>query len=220
MNHFSKTALLSLFIVGAITNVFAQQNQSLPESKSALRNQDSVAVYDRPNILKTNLTGPFSLLYEAQVLSRQSLQISINCSSFKFLGDDDKFFILTGAYKFYFSKKESTERRPHPAGFYVSPYLRYVNVRNIGSGLFSGSKLSEVAYNLFGGGATVGYQLIFRKGLTLDFFAGGGYLPFSSSKVLYTYSSTYAVDVNPSNYKADFRLGLCIGYAFKKNNKP
>lgn len=151
MNHFSKTALLSLFIAGAITNVFAQQNQSLPESKSALRNQDSIAGYDRPNIIKTNLAGPFSLLYEAQVLPRQSLQVSINRSNFTFLGDDDKFFILTGAYKFYFSKKESTERRPNPAGFYVSPYLRYVNVHNIGSGLFSGSKLSEVAYNLFGG---------------------------------------------------------------------
>lgn len=220
MHFLAKAFSVTLFITGAAMNIFAQQNQSLPESKSALLNQDSVAGYNRPNIIKTNLAGPFSLLYEAQVLPRQSLQVSINRSNVEFLGDDDKFFILTGAYKFYFSKKESTKHRPHPAGFYVSPYLRYVNVHNISSGLFSGSKLSEVAYNLFGGGATVGYQLIFRKGLTLDFFAGGGYLPFSSSKVVYTYNNTYIADVNPNNYKADFRLGLCIGYAFKRNNKP
>ena len=129
-----------------------------------------------------------------------------------------KYFSLTAAYKFYLSKKESSERRPHPAGFYVSPYLKYVNVHKIGSGLFSGSKSSEVAYNLFGGGATAGYQLIFRKGLTLDFFAGGGYLPLSSSKVLYTYNTGYAVDANPDDYKADLRLGICIGYAFKRKN--
>lgn len=93
--------------------------------------------------------------------------------------------------------------------------MRYVNGRDIGKGI-SGTKLYEVAYNLFGGGAVVGYQLIFRKGLTLDFFAGGGYLPLSSSKVMYTYTSNYEVDVSPEDYKPDVRIGLCIGYAFKQ----
>lgn len=216
MNFLLKAVLITLFIVGAATGIFAQQNQSKPEAKATFRSGDSVAVYSRPNILKTNLSGPFSLFYEVQLQPKRSLQISINRADIGFLWDDTKYFSLTPAFKFYVSKKASTIRRPSPSGFYVSPYLRYVNIRDIGNGLFSGTKFYEVGYNLFGGGATAGYQVIFRRGLTLDFFGGGGYLPLSTSKIKYRYDNNYEVDVRPEDYKADIRIGLCIGYAFKR----
>ena len=196
-------------------NVLAQQTQSQPEDIAALQSYDSVVAFSRPHILKTNLAGLLSLFYEAQVQPKQSLQISINRINFEFLRNKDKFFIITTAFKFYLSKKESIERRPHPSGFYVSPYLRYVNVHNVGSGLFSDRKLSEVTYNLFGGGVTAGYQISFRKGFALDFFAGGGYLPLNSSKVTYTYTNNYDADVSPEDYKTDIRIGICVGYAFR-----
>jgi len=216
MNFFGSTALIILFIAGSAMNVPAQHSQSQPKDMAALQSHDSVVVYDRPHILKTNLAGLLSLFYEAQVQPKRSLQASINRINFGFLGNEDKFFILTTAFKFYLSKKESTERRPHPSGFYVSPYLRYVNIHNTGNGLFSGRRLSKVTYNLFGGGVIAGYQIIFRKGLTLDFFAGGGYLPLKASKVTYTYGTNYVAEVSTENYKPDIRIGICVGYAFKK----
>ncbi len=216
MNFLFRAALICLFITGAATEIFAQQNGGEPEAKAILRSGDSVAVYSRPNIVKTNLAGLFSLFYEAQVHPKRSLQLSMNRADIGFLWDDTKYFSLIPAFKFYVSKKAGSQRRPSPSGFYISPYLRYVNVRDIGGGFFSDRKLYEVAYNLFGGGVVAGYQVIFRKGLTLDFFGGGGYLPLNSSKVIYTYTRDYEVNVSPEDYKTDIRIGLCIGYAFKR----
>lgn len=217
MNFLFKAVFITFFITSAATEIFAQQNGGEPEDKARFQSGDSVAVYSRPNIIKTNLAGIFSLFYEAPVHPKRSLQISINRADIGFLWDDTKYFSLTPAFKFYMSKKAGSQHRPSPSGFYVSPYLRYVNIRDIGNGFFSDRKLYEVAYNFFGGGVVAGCQRIFRKGLTLDFFVGGGYLPLSASKVLYTYTSNYDVDVSPDDYKADIRIGLCIGYAFKQS---
>ena len=211
----SHRAVLIIILIAGATQGLAQQKHVLAENKSDSIDHHTVINYSRPIMLKTNLAGPFSVLFEVQLYPRRTLQMSINRVNFGFLSDEDKYFMFTTAFKFYLTRKESTERRPGPAGFYFSPCLRYVNVIETTTGLFSDTKLSEVAYNLFGGGVTAGYQLIFRKGFILDFFAGGGYLPFSSSKVQYVYMYNYDAGVNSNDYKADFRLGICIGYAFK-----
>ena len=182
-----------------------------------LSGQDSTAVYSRPYILKTNLTGPFSLLYELQIQRKHSVQLSVNRLNYSvILGGDIKYFALTPAYKFYLSKRYSTAKRPYPSGFYLSPYLRYVSIREVTTGFIAiNERRSESAYNLFGGGATAGYQTILRRGLTLDFFAGGGYLPLGNSRIVYT-QQNYISTIRTKDFMPDFRLGLCIGFAFKE----
>ena len=214
MNITFKAILVLFLFVSPATNVCAQKDKSR-SGKSGIQHKDSINTYNRPNVLKTNLLGLYSLMYERQLQSKQSIQIGINLADIGFLWNDTKYFSLSAAYRFYLSKKESTRQRPYPSGFYVSPYIRFVNARESGSGLFSHSKLSEVSYNLFGGGAVAGYQVIFRKGPTCDFFLGGGYLPASSSKVIYSYDPGYKPDVGPEDYRVDIRVGLCIGFAFK-----
>ena len=214
MNTAYKAILILLLFESAATAVCAQEDEIRVQT-AGVQHKDSATTYTRPNVLKTNLLGLYSLFYERQLQSKQSLQIGINRVDFGFLWNDTKYFSLSAAYRFYLSKKESTGRRPYPSGFYVSPYIRFVNARESGSGLFSHSKLSEVSYNLFGGGAVAGYQVIFRKGPTCDFFLGGGYLPAGSFKVIYSYDPGYKPDVNPEDYRLDIRVGVCIGFAFK-----
>lgn len=177
--------------------------------------QDSDVNFNRPHILKTNLAGPFSLYYEMQVQPKQSVQLSINRINYGlFFSGDIKYFALTSAFNFYFIGKKSSKRRPYPSGFYLSPYLRYVNAREVNTGYIFNAKTSEVAYNLFGGGGMAGYQVIFGNGLALDFFAGAGYLPVSTSRTIGT-QLNYQTEVKTDDYKTDIRLGVCIGFAFR-----
>ena len=213
--NISTKAILTIFLVaGAATDISAQRVDS-QMAQAVKRNNDSIRMYTRPNVLKTNLLGIYSLFYERQLQPKQSIQVGINVANVGFLWNDTKYFSLSAAYKFYLSKKQSSGHRPYPSGFYVSPYVRFLSARETAKGVFSHSRLSEVSYDMFGGGAVAGYQMIFGHGLTLDFFVGGGYLPVNSSHILYTYTSSYKPDVNPGDYKADIRVGICIGYAFK-----
>ena len=208
--------ILMIFAV-CFTYAAAHANADTSISEKTKGGPDSVVRFNRPHIIKTNLAGPFSLYYEMQLKTRQSLQLNVNRASYGvLLGGDIKYFALTAAYKFYLSKKDSDLRRPGPAGFYLSPYVRYVNARDVTTGFIAiDEKRSEMAYNLFGAGGVAGYQLIFRKGFTLDFFAGAGYLPLATSKVVYQYPG-YLARVKTDDYKLDVRIGVCVGFAFKK----
>lgn len=213
-----KIILIVFLISGNTPSCFSQTSvMKKNDAQTPVISKDANVSFNRPYILKTNLAGPLSLYYEMQVQPEQSVQLSINRINYGFLfGGDVKYFALTAAYKFYLSKKESSKRRPNPSGFYLSPYIRYVNATDITTGFISiNTKTSEVAYNLFGGGGIAGYQIIFGKGLTLDFFAGAGYLPLSTSRIIYTQSS-YKSEVKPDDHMMEIRLGVCIGFAFGK----
>lgn len=185
--------------------------------------QDTVATYRRPTLFKTNLLGPFSLLVEGRVAPRKSVQLGVQRVNFGLLGTDNKFFSLTSEFKFYLSRRASTERRPYPKGFYLSPYLKYRNVREVSeSWLFCtncGNRISEFSYNMLGGGAIAGAQVIFRKGFTLDAFLGGGYFPLMGYKSVYIAPNTYD-DADREVYRIDIRVGFCLGYAFKPAPLP
>ncbi|MBC7923193.1 MAG: hypothetical protein H7Z75_19105 [Ferruginibacter sp.] len=184
---------------------------------ASLQAQDSTATYYRPIVFKTNLSGPFSLLVEGQVAPRKSLQFSVQRINVDLFGFN-KFFSFTPEFKFYLSKRTSTERRPRPSGFYVSPYLKYRHVYQISRGSTSGSRLSEVSYHLLGGGTIVGRQVIFRGGFALDAFLGGGYFPIAGGRQTYGRddgNGPYREEIRPQDFQADIRVGICIGYAFK-----
>jgi Protein of unknown function (DUF3575) len=171
--------------MAATAESFAQMVPRPSSDKVNGEGPDSADAYRRPHVLKTNFLGPFSLLYEQQWRPQSSWQVSVDGFKTKGSNSENKYFALTAAYKFYFPSPAGTLQRPDPAGWYISPYLRYLNVRDSKLDLFSNEKYAEVSYRLFGRGATLGYQIIYQKGITLDFFAGGGYLPLHSSKVKY-----------------------------------
>ena len=208
--------IVSLITCNALSCLSQTNIMKKNDVKSDAISQNADVNFNRPYILKTNLTGPYSLYYEIQVRPKQSVQLSINRINYGlFFGGDTKYFALTSAFKFYFTGKESTKRRPYPSGFYLSPYLRYINAREVNTGFISNTKTSEVSYNLFGGGGMAGYQVIFGKGFTLDFFAGAGYLPLSTSRIIYT-QTNYKSEVKPDDYMTEMRLGVCVGFAFGK----
>lgn len=179
--------------------------------------QDSSRQLMRPALVKTNLLGPFSLFLEIPTAPRQSLQFSAQRVNFVFFGTT-RIFSLTPEYRFYLSKRQPSARRPAPKGFYVSPYLKFWTVVDEPRGLFASSSRTygEVSYSMFGGGVVVGLQFINRWGFTLDGFLGGGYFPVMSYRAT-TFNSAYSLpQPHPQDYRADVRVGLCIGLAFSQ----
>ena len=178
--------------------------------------QDTVAVYRRPTLLKTNLLGPLSLFVEQAIAPRQSLQFSLQRIDFGLFGSTTKFFSFTPEMKFYLAKRPATEWRPRPAGWYVSPYLKYRNVREESeSGFLGGGPVhSRITYQMLGGGAVAGGQVIFRRGFTIDAFLGGGYFPVMGYRTAYV-GQNAAADASPEDFRWDIRFGFCFGYAFK-----
>ncbi len=171
----------------------------------------------RPTVLKTNIVAPFSLMLEQQITARKSVQLSVQRVNLNFFGTN-KYLSIISEMKFYLSKKPASERRPYPAGFYISPYLKYRNVREVIEGPASSSPLSEVTYNMLGGGIMVGGQVIFRKGFTIDAFGGAGYYPLIHGRQTYGRddgNGPYQAEITPQDYRWDLRLGICFGYAFK-----
>ncbi len=177
--------------------------------------QDTTVLYRRPSLVKTNLAGPFSLFVEVPTAPRQSVQISLQRINFS-LFSTSRIFNVTPEYRFYLSKQLPSARRPAPKGLYVSPYLKYRYVAEEATGFFSGSKLSTVAYSMFGGGVVAGAQFISRGGFVLDAFLGAGYFPLIQYDVTTEQTAYRPPETHPERYQVDVRVGLCIGLAFAR----
>ena len=188
-------------------------------SHAPLRAQDTAAVYRRPTIVKSNLLGPLSLFVERQLAARKSVQVSVQRIGFSFLGTTTKFFSLTLEMKFYLSKRPASESRPHPSGWYVSPYLKYRQVREEVGRIFSGTRSSAFSHRMLGGGVIAGKQVVAQKGFTLDAFLGGGYFPVSAHRTVYVANNGY-VNTYPEAYRRDVRFGFCFGYAIAPKRVP
>ncbi|GAB3549999.1 hypothetical protein [Spirosoma fluminis] len=175
--------------------------------------QDSTQRYLRPALVKTNLTGPFSLLVEVPTVHQQSLQLGAKSLTWGLFGKST-FFNITPEYRFYLSKQPPSAHRPAPKGFYVSPYLRYQSVVEEHIGILGSQKYGTVFYSMFGGGAVIGTQFISRGGFVLDAFLGAGYFPLMQYRITTERTTYYPLDAKPEDYRFDLRLGLCIGLAF------
>lgn len=177
--------------------------------------QDSVQLFIRPALIKTNLVGPFSLFIEAPTASRQSLQVSAQRINFS-LFNTSRIFNLTPEYRFYLSKIVPTARRPAPKGLYLSPYLKYRYVTDEIKSFFYSNTLYTVSYSMAGGGLVVGAQFINSWGFALDAFVGGGYFPLMSYSVSQENTAYRSAEPKPQDYRVDLRIGICIGLAVAK----
>lgn len=213
ISYLNKALLIVLIILGTKTAVSAQDR--MPPGRDTRRDSDDTdTVYYRSNVLKTNIAGLFSLYYEVKIQPKTSLQFGVNLFNISFFGNGARYFALTPSVKFYLTRNENLEIRNGPSGFYISPYLRYINVLETDDDFIFRSSRSEVSYNRLGAGAVAGYQFVFRHGLALDFFGGAGYLPIGSYKITHRdpgFPSSYHINT----YKWDVRLGICLGIAFK-----
>ncbi|WP_420151005.1 DUF3575 domain-containing protein [Spirosoma sp.] len=179
--------------------------------------QDTTRPWRRPNVLKTNLLAPISVFYE-RALSRQfAIQTSFRWWGFG--GADDEHFVnATVEGRFYFDKLASIMELAHPTGFYISPYLkarslRYVN--KIGTGPGNPPALDEVKIRSIGFGLTFGYQWVFKRGLVLDAFFGGGGMPPALSHYQHTMRYSPVTSEVGYDYRSmDLRAGVNLGYAF------
>lgn len=120
--------------------------------------------------------------------------------------------------RFYLNQTAWLQNKAHPAGLYVSPYikarrLRYIN--EIGYGFNKVGNLDEVIIKSIGYGALMGYQWVRLKGLTVDGFLGGGAMPPGLSSYQHTMRLGSLTSSNGFDYhQLDVRAGVSLGYAF------
>lgn len=111
--------------------------------------------YFKVRIIKINLLSPvvrtFTGAYEVSINRETSIQLTASLSYFG--------YFITPEYRIYLSDT------PAPEGFYIAPFLRYMNFR-------------DEAEAQLGGGLVVGKQGFFKKKVTIDAFLGPTYKTF------------------------------------------
>jgi hypothetical protein len=196
MNFRLKYLVILAFLTFS-TSVFAQSNT------------------EKKNIIKINLLSPIvrtaSLFYERVVSQNSSVMLGFYYTGFKSGDTQLSGFGLTPAYRFYLSNKYQA-----PAGFYVSPYLRYQHF-SLTNTYYSGNPnyptgTDTGTFKAFGGGLELGYQWIFRDIITLNIFGGVGYATTAT-----TSSSNGRVYFNSGGFDgfdSSRLLGVALGVAF------
>lgn len=164
------------------------------------------------NVLPFLVAGSLSGFYEHPISRYTSLGANINywrqgrnTLDFFFGYESYEMFALTADFRIYLS-----ERAGHMRGFYLAPYMRFRNVR-IEEEDFDGiGQFYRILRDRsLGLGIMFGGQLIFKPGISLDFFLGSAYYRWHS------------IDVEATGTEfllSEFRAGICLGYAFKKKN--
>ncbi|QDK81585.1 hypothetical protein EXU85_24425 [Spirosoma sp. KCTC 42546] len=123
-------------------------------TNSDLSAQDSTRHWHRPNGIKTNLLAPVSLFFERALTERFALQGSIRWLSYT-ERHPVHFVNVALEARFYLNDAHWLAKQAHPAGLYVSPYLKarslkYIN--EIGWGFNKVGDLDEVIIQSIGFG--------------------------------------------------------------------
>jgi hypothetical protein len=195
MNFCLKNLIILTFLTFS-TSVFAQSNT------------------EKKNIIKINLLSPIvrtaSLFYERTLSANSSVMLGFYYTGFKAGDTQLSGFGLTPAYRFYLSSKYQA-----PAGFYVSPYLRYQQFL-LTETLYNYNNNSNYqtkdTFRSIGAGIELGYQWIFRDIVTLNIFGGIGY---SAGAATSSSNSNNSFDTSPFD-GADYSrlLGVALWVAF------
>ncbi len=167
-----------------------------------------VTVIAQSNVIKAGLTGPFvgdiNIGFEQKINDRSSLQLKFGYLDLTMspLIPEEAFtpraYNLLEAnggintsieYRIYASKKRKLQ------GFYIAPYLRYLNQKMLFDDEIEGHKFSvDSKLSTIGIGGQLGYQWIFNEILSLDFFFFGTGLDF------YKTILKYELDPQPSGF--------------------
>ncbi|MFZ1423644.1 MAG: hypothetical protein WAS55_07455 [Saprospiraceae bacterium] len=111
--------------------------------------------FSQTNIIKVNpiffAAGFFHATYEHALNSKSSLSLGMG-----FYAGNDGGFAATSEYRFYITHKN----RPSPAGFYAGPNILLLNI------------VDDVETSI---GALIGYQWVWKSGVSLDLGLGPQY---------------------------------------------
>ena len=161
------------------------------------QNESEPVTYN--NVIKANaltlIIATGSIFYERRLTDITAAQLGVGFMSYKI--DETKLsgLFLTPEFKFYIRKNAID-------GFFMSPYLRYMNCNYDNSN-------GEGAFRNFGGGLSFGRQWIFEKGFIMELFFGGHYADSS-------FEITRGEEPTDLSKMEGFRtrIGFCIGFAF------
>ena len=181
-----KKLLILFFTVSLMMPSFAQE-QSAPVQYN--------------NVIKANaltlIVATGSAFYERKLTDITSAQLGVGFMSYKFNETKLSGLFLTPEFRFYI-RKDAID------GFFMSPYLRYMNC-----GYENPDSEAEGSFTNFGGGLSVGRQWVFDKGFVLELFFGGHY----GSSNFKTTSGDEPEDLNKlGGFRT--RVGFCLGFAF------
>jgi Protein of unknown function (DUF3575) len=158
----------------------------------------------KQNAIKLNplslafMTG--NLAYERAINHNQSLQIGSFYSGVSVGGLKYSGFGITPEYRVYFGgAKEALN------GVYVAPFARYQSFN-----LTDKSTSTSTTFSSIGGGATLGWQKMWKSGFVLDLFAGPAY---NSGKFKNT-SDESQYDLSFGMNGFGVRTGITIGFGF------
>jgi Protein of unknown function (DUF3575) len=168
----------------------------------AFSQEKTTSVATEKNVLKINTLSLFvltpSIFYERKISDMTSAQFGVGYMGYKV--SDVKFtgLFLTPEFRIY-PKKNAID------GFYIAPYLRYMNLS-----VKSTTDDAKASLTVIGGGLLFGRQWITKSGFNMDLFFGGHY---GSGSAKANSGTTSWFD---SNLFSGFRtrVGFAIGFAF------
>ena len=173
-----------LIIIIFITTISYSYAQSCKRKNSG-KNENK-------HIIKTNLLGLFTLLYEHPFADKMSFQVGLQYNPENLPKKDLSVTSIAPEIRYYILRNKIAV-----SGFYSGIYSKYQYIKNV--------NINETAeVNAAAVGLNVGYQYIFSNGITTELFAGGGYNIWKKIKS----------DFPSDNYNYDIRLGIALGYAF------
>ena len=115
-----------------------------------------------PNIIKINpisfAFGNLNVIYERALNPSSSIQVSANYW-YRIFGTEVRGIGARVGYRFYITNRV----KPAPSGFYIGPQLSFNSFTE---------KSTDESANATGLGLLLGYQWVFRSGVTLDLGAG------------------------------------------------
>ena len=138
------------------------------------------------------LLGNYNLRYEKGISEKGSIQVGGNFYSYKLFGLKTTGFGIDAGYRHYF--KEAIK------GAYVSPAIGF----DSNSTTVSSVDDTEGRFNLFGAGATIGYQWVTNGNFVIDLGLGYGYNALISK----------SEELTNSYGGGGVRFTFALGYAF------
>lgn len=144
------------------------------------------------------MTGNVS--YERAINHNQSIQLGGFYSGVSVGGLSYSGFGITPEYRIYFAgAKEALN------GVYAAPFVRYQSFN-----LTEKESDMKTSFSSIGGGATIGWQKMWKSGFTLDIFAGPSY----NSGKFKNDSDEEQFDLSFGMNGIGVRTGLTLGFGF------
>jgi len=173
-----KIVLLFTFIIGLSMSCFAQDD----------------AEENLPNIIKLNpismAFGNINLIYQRAIGKSSAIQIGGNYW-YRFLGTEVSGFGIRGGYQFFVTGRTKTA----PEGFYVGPHLSFNSLKERSTDV-------PTSATTYGVGLMLGYQWVWKSGLSLDLGVGP----------MYTFAQEDGTDNTFEGFLPNIMIG--IGYNF------